>query len=202
MTLDSLYLPNIEYFVLLNKFENVQIEIFENYQKQTYRNRCKILTANKIDDLIIPINKSKHNEIIKNIKLDYTQEWTRRHLGAIKAAYGKAAYFEYIFGYFSASFHKKHDFLIDFNFELLTTCLKILKIKKSISFTENYVVNVNDDFRGIISPKKDYAIQNIYFPSCYTQNFGNKFAPNLSIIDALMCHGPQTLQIIESSTVK
>ncbi len=200
MIIDSQYLPNIEYFVLLNNFDEIEIDINENYQKQSYRNRCKILTANKIDDLIIPICKKKDKEIIKNIKLDYTQDWVRRHLGAIKAGYGKAPFFEYYFDYFDFILNKKHDFLIDLNIEILTICLKLLKIKKVISFTECYSNNAKDDFRGIIHPKIDFERQTIYKTFPYSQNFGSKFAPNLSILDTIMCQGPQALKIIESST--
>ena len=36
------FLPPIEYFVILAKYSVIQIKACENYQKQSYRNRCKI----------------------------------------------------------------------------------------------------------------------------------------------------------------
>jgi WbqC-like protein family len=202
MTFDSIYLPNIEYFVLLNSFDEIIIEANDNYQKQSFRNRCKILTTNKIDDLIIPVTKNKNKEIVKNIKIDYTQDWIRRHLGAIKAGYGKAPFFEYFFDEFQSAYLKKHDYLIDLNTDILTICLKLLKIKKNILFTENYVFNLKEDYRGVINPKINFNKLSIYKPFEYSQNFGEKFVPNLSIIDTLMCQGPNTLKIIESSRSK
>ncbi len=213
MVLESNYLPNIEYFALLlstknensnfDKDENtIQIEIHENYQKQSYRNRCKILTTNKIDQLIVPVKKDSLKQIIKDIRIEYTQDWHRQHIGAIKAAYGKAPFFEYFFDYFNLIYSKKHDFLIDLNFEILTVCLKLMKINLNIKFTENYEINLLDDFRGTIHPKLDSNRLNVYLPFVYSQNFGNNFVPNLSVLDLLMCQGPLAAQIIENSTNK
>ncbi len=196
MLIESFYLPNIEYFLLLFENDNIYIEAFENYQKQSYRNRCKILTTNKIADLIVPVIKGNSKEIIKNIKIDYGQDWQRNHLRTIKSAYGKAPFFEHFYDFFRIVFEKKHDFLIDFNTELLTVCLKLMQIKKEPKFTERFEIKAENDFRGIIHPKKaTESITNIEAYN-YSQNFGEKFVPNLSIIDLLMCQGPQSVKIL------
>lgn len=202
MIIDAQYLPCIEYFSVLSAFDEIQLEVYENYQKQTYRNRCKILTADKIDNLVIPVSKNKPKEIVKNIRIDYSQDWTRQHLGAIKAAYGKAPFFEHFFDYFRKVFEQKPDFLIDLNFELLTVCLKLLEIKKIIVFSAIYEDCVENDFRGTISPKTTLNKTNNYKPRVYAQNFGEDFVPNLSIIDLLMCQGQFSSSIIEESKAK
>jgi WbqC-like protein family len=202
MIIDAHYLPCIEYFAVISDFGTVCLEVHENYQKQTYRNRCKILTTNKIDDLVIPVSKNKPKEIVKNIRIDYKQDWTRQHLGAIKAAYGKAPFFEHFFDYFRIVFEQKPDFLIDFNYELLTVCLKLMKIKKKIVFSENYQSYMENDFRGQINPKNWIHESKYYKTEPYIQNFGQNFVPNLSIIDLLMCQGSLSNSIIEASRVK
>lgn len=202
MIIEAHYLPCLEYFTVISEFDEIKLEVHENYQKQTYRNRCKILATNKIDDLIIPIINGNSKEIVKNIKIDYYQDWSRRHLGAIKSAYGKAPYFEHFYDYFRIVFEKKPDFLIDLNFELLTVCLKLAKINKIVTFTEKYETISENDFRGKIHPKRDSGMLNSYKSFSYSQNFGEKFVPNLSVIDVLMCQGPRVSEIIKGSNAK
>ena len=202
MIIEAHYLPSIEYFVAISNFEVVTLEVFENYQKQSYRNRCKILTTNKIDELVVPVVKPNTKEIIKNIKIDYTQEWPRRHLGAIKAAYGKAPFFEHFYEYFKNSIERKPAFLIDLNVELLSICLKLLRIKKEIIFSDNYQEIQPDDFRGLIHPKKTNKNTGFLQSQRYTQNFGEEFVPNLSIVDLLMCQGTKAMDIINRSNVE
>ena len=53
--LSSLYLAPVEYYASLYRSELVVIEINDNYQKQSYRNRCTIASANGPISLSIPI---------------------------------------------------------------------------------------------------------------------------------------------------
>ncbi len=196
MLIESFYLPNIEFFSIIIQHDKIYIEAYENYLKQSYRNRCKVLTANKLVDLIVPVINGNSKEIIKNIRLDDSQNWKRTHIRTLNSAYGKAPFFEYFFDYFQKIYEKKHDFLIDFNTELLTTCLHLMRIKKEIIFTEKFDKFVEDDFRGLFHPKKSIGSSFNYNDIKYTQNFGEEFVPNLSIIDLLMCQGPEAYQYL------
>jgi hypothetical protein len=197
MLIETQYLPCTDYFALIFKSKAIQIELFENYQKQTYRNRCSVLSAQKKEDLIVPIKKNNPKTITKDIRLDYTVAWHRQHLGALKANYGKAPFFEYYMDNFERIFAKKHDFLVDFNTELLTNCLKVLKWKIEVEFTRNFDIETENDFRDKIHPKKK---RELFWNSdniTYQQNFGNEFVPNVSIIDLLMCKGPESSEFLE-----
>jgi hypothetical protein len=202
MIIDLQYLPNLEYFCAIHNSNEIIIEAHEFFEKQSYRNRSKILTTNKIDTLTVPVQSSNKKVVIKDLKIDYSQDWVRRHWGAIHSAYGKAPFFEFYSEYFIKILNKKPDFLFDLNIEILTICLKLLRLEKKIIFTENYQKNVENDFRGLIHPKKGYLLNNLYQPINYRQNFGNNFESNLSIIDLLFCQGNQSLLIIKDSLVK
>jgi hypothetical protein len=52
------YLPCIAWFQHALSYESIRIESFENYQKQSYRSRCRILSANGIQILNIPKRRS------------------------------------------------------------------------------------------------------------------------------------------------
>jgi hypothetical protein len=195
-------LPSVEYFACLLKYSKVAIEAREHFVKQTYRSRCHILTANGVDTLIVPVVHSSPKMPIRDVKIDYSQSWVKRHWGAIVAAYGKAPYFEYFADDFDRVYQKKPTFLFDLNWELLTICLKLLRLKPTIRLTEAYETTLKEDqfdALSVIHPKKDAGHNNLYVPVVYQQNFGVKFVPNLSVIDLLMCQGAEATNILKKS---
>jgi hypothetical protein len=203
MLIEAHYLPNISYFVAILQAEQVWIDGFEHFEKQSFRNRCQVRTTNKIDTLVVPIQHLQPKMPLREVRIEYRQDWLRRHWGALYSGYGRAPFFEYYAPYFQDIFQKKHDFLLDLNVELLTICLKFLKIGKPLYFTEKYYSKyewtISEDFRSRIHPKKLDETLTFFHPQRYTQNFGNEFESNLSIFDLLMCQGPQARSLLEAS---
>jgi hypothetical protein len=185
------YLPCVQFFSELKKHDILQIEACETYQKQSFRNRTRILTAQKVDNLNIPVLAGNSHLPIKEVRIDYSQKWQLVHQRAIQAAYGKSPFFEFYSEDILRIFDKKPLFLFDLNLEFLTVCLKLLGLKKQIEFTSEYqAINNNQqrllaDKRGVIHPKNE---ANIPFKP-YQQVFGKQFEANLSIIDTLFCEG-------------
>lgn len=199
--LDLQYLPNIEYFCCLYYFEHIVIERHENFQKQSYRNRCLIRGANKIESLIVPVKHNK-NKGISEVEIDYNQKWIGIHINALKSAYGNSPYFEYFSQEIFDVIRRKYRKLFDLNFELLTKCLKLLGMEKEIKFTDSFdklIKNTQIDARGLIHPKKPLNQLNVFQPIEYDQIFGSNFAANLSIIDLLFCMGGESTDVIKKS---
>jgi len=200
LLIDLHYLPCIEYFVELTQHETIYLEACENFQKQSYRNRCEILTANKIDILTVPVIKSNSKILIKEVRIDYSQPWQKIHWRAIQSAYGKAPYFEYFADYFKNLYDKKTHFLWDLNLEALTLCLKLLQVKKTILFTSEYNkeaeihVKEIEDKRSFFHPKARIESQ-----VKYSQVFGREFAPNMSIIDLVLNEGPNGKNLVKKA---
>jgi hypothetical protein len=192
----------LAYFCCVLQAEECIIDVFEHYEKQSYRNRCKILTANKIQILSVPV-QHQGKKPLKDVKIDYHENWVNVHWRSIKAAYGKAPFFEFFADGFQKILYKKSAFLADLNIEILTACLKYLGIKKPIQYSENYIEMQRQaeykDMRSQIHPKKMQFIQEFYSPKPYPQVFGNKFEANLSIIDLLFCEGNNSLAILSDS---
>lgn len=196
------YLPNLAYFSCLLKYGEIKIETQEHFVKQTFRNRCQILTANGIDTLIVPTIHSGGKIPIREVKIDESQGWRKRHWRSIMAAYGKAPFYEYFAEDFHGVYQKKHLYLFDLNWELLTICLKLLRLKPTISLTETYHTHLEEghyDALSIIHPKKDVRHNNLYKSVVYKQNFGTTFIPNLSVIDLLLCQGAAASNILKQS---
>lgn len=199
------YLPCIAYFIHLRKFHKIMLEVHENYTKQTYRNRCYILTANKTQALSIPVSKDEEKTKLKEIRVDYSQRWQNNHWRAIQSAYGKAPFFDFFADYFYDILYRKYKFLIDLNVDLLTKCLELFNWHdKEIEFTSSYVKAPESqwiDARGNIDiksrppgDKKDEYIR-------YNQIFGKNFVSNLSVIDLLFCEGANANMILGQSSL-
>jgi hypothetical protein len=127
------------------------------------------------------------------VKIDYTQKWLNNHWRAIQSAYGKAAFFEYYADEFHDILFRKPAHLYDLNLSLLTLCLDLLKINVKVSETHHYEKQpVGDviDLRSTIHPKKSDNFREHENAGSYVQVFGNKFVPNLSVIDLIFCAGP------------
>jgi len=196
------YLPCIDYFAALAPFQNIVLEVNENFQKQSYRNRCYVSGANKMETMIIPLLQGGRKKVMKEIQIDYSEAWTRIHWGCLQSAYGKSPYFEHYAPYFEKAYQKKHKYLVDLNFELLTICLNKLNLKQTKSYSLSYFDQSYDifDARNRFDNKKNR--ENYIFTDNrpYYQTFGKGFLPNLSIVDLIFNTGPEAGFYIFPST--
>jgi len=90
------YFPPVQFFKTILFSQNIYIEANENYLRQTYRNRCNILSCNGVLHLIIPIIKSESiKQNILDVKIDNSVKWQNLHIKSIISAYRKSPYFQY-----------------------------------------------------------------------------------------------------------
>lgn len=192
------YLPPVSYFSALLHSETVLLEAHENYVKQSYRNRCRIATANGIETLSIPVESGGGQKIpIRDVRISEHGSWQQNHWRAIESAYRSSPFFEYLQDDFAPFYEKKWTFLWDYNLELLTLIRDFLDIETEIKFTENFddePLDIND-FRNIIHPKKEP----IFHLKPYYQVFENKhgFLADLSILDLLFNTGNEAIFYLE-----
>jgi hypothetical protein len=189
------YLPSVAYFNALYKADAIFLERQENFIKQSYRNRCHINSAQGVSVLTVPLTEKHGKVLITDVKIDYNQKWLNNHWRTIQSAYGNAPFFEYYSSDLHDTLFKKFNFLYDLNYNLLSMCLKWLKWDKSLLETQTFNKAPEGilDLRDVINCKKED--KNIRVTP-YTQVFGNKFVPNLSIIDLVFCSGPQANEFI------
>jgi hypothetical protein len=186
------YLPPVEYISLFSGTDQIMIESQENYLKQSYRNRCYILSAHGPQILTVPVYLgSVHKTPIKEIRIDYSKRWQQVHLGALTASYNASPYFQFYFAEFEKIISAKNDFLLDLNTKLTEAILKMLRMKIEVSFTTEYQPegNAENDYRYKISPKKKSS----YTGKKYLQVFdtGEGFVNRLSIVDLIFNMGPE-----------
>lgn len=203
LILSTAYLPPVHYFSSIIHHPDFCIEKFENYTKQSYRNRCTIGSANGLLDLVIPVKKTSPGKtIITEVKIDNDYNWQTLHWRAIVSAYKNSPYFEYYEFEFLPYFQNFYENLFDYNFHLITKILSLLEIEAKPDFTgsfvREYTENTND-LRYSFHPKQNKSFPKINFEVIpYSQVFSQKhgFLPSLSIIDLLFNTGPSANQYL------
>jgi hypothetical protein len=198
------YLPSIAYFAALENHDEVVIEKHENYAKQSYRNRCQIVTSQGLRDLIVP-TLAVHGKVpITAVRIDYSQKWLNNHWRSIQSSYGNAPYFEYYKDELHDALYKKQVFLYDLNLSLLSMCLrwlrKSIRVNESLTY-EKSVDRKISDVRSLITVKNKANAHYFYKPVSYTQVFGSAFVEDASIIDLIFCVGPDAAGIVRASSI-
>ncbi len=187
-TFAAFYFGPIDYFADIVKSEKIDLDVCENFQKQTFRNRCYILGANGKLPLSIPMNHDGSRNM-KDIKPSYDHNWQKEHFKSLRSAYLSSPYFEYYEDEIAKIYETKEKFLLDLNIKTIDLILSKIKAEVTIDQTTSFqLINNQYDFRNKYSAKKD---SEIVFPE-YTQVFDEKFdfTPGLSILDLLFSEGP------------
>lgn len=205
--LSTAYLAPVQYYSKLLQ-GSVYIEQQENYIKQTYRNRCTILSANGPMVLSIPIESSGGKKCpIKEVRLSDHGNWRHLHWNALISAYNSTPFFEYYQDDFYPFYEKNYKFLFDFNEELRYLICELIGIDTSnIRYTTEFLLEIEgEDFRSTISPKVDWRSSDTDFRSfSYYQVFDQRFGfiANLSILDLLFNMGNESLIVLNESIKK
>lgn len=197
------YFPSISHFVAMAQSEEITFEIEDNFQKQTNRNRTYIYSPNGIQLLNIPVKHSKlSHQKTKDIQIENDFDWQKQHFKSLEAAYRSSPFFEYFEDDIRPIFEKKHNFLLDLNFETLDFITKSMRLKLDYKTTAEYFHEVDankvTDFRFLANGKKDTSV----FES-YTQVFDDKygFINNLSVLDLLFNEGKFALDYLKSQKI-
>ena len=86
--LSSAYLAPVEYYTKLFACEKAYVEQYDNYVKQTYRNRCVIAAADGPLALTIPTEKSGTPKcLMKDVRISDHGNW--RHMLMISTSFMK-----------------------------------------------------------------------------------------------------------------
>ena len=142
MLLTTAYFPPIEYFALLAKYSVVYMEACENYQKQSWRNRCRILSANGPLDLNVPVVHEGGTFAlpVKQIRVEYSTPWVLRTERAIESAYCSSPFFIYYRDALFAILDSHPATLWELNRRIIDFFCARIGIAPDIRETEEYVV--------------------------------------------------------------
>lgn len=193
--LSSAYFGPIQWYQKLNRYDECLIELYDNFIKQTYRNRCVIATTAGTQALTIPVEKYDGLKCpMRDMRISDHGNWRHLHWNALMSAYGESPFFEFYADDIRPFFERRWNYLFDFNMDITQKMCELLDIQPHIKFTDAYCTDEIDDFRDVILPKHplpDAGFQPRKYYQVYAEKHG--FMPNLSILDLLFNEGNEAV---------
>ena len=188
--------------VAIAKADKITLEIEDNYQKQTYRNRTYIAHSNGRLLLNIPIKHSKNalRQKTKEVCPENNFPWLSEHWKSIQVAYRTSPYFEYYEDDLAPLFKKPVLKLQDFNINILSKIIELIGLQTAILRSKVYEKQTQlKDMRHLANCKKEPSYNFDTYHQVFESNHGH--IGNLSIVDLLFNEGPNTLQYLENQTL-
>ncbi len=193
MVFSTQYFPSIFWMQFFLQLQEVTIEQCENYQKQGLMNRCKILGAEGVITLSVPLVGGREQKaLVKDLTINNSSRWHTNQQRAIRSCYSKSPFFDYYFEPIEKLLTKKHTYLLDLNMEVLHLLTNWLKWNGQLTYTNSYQ---GSNLTNLTNPQS--LTPNPQSPN-YIQVFADRqpFTPSLSVIDLLFCTGPQAQFIL------
>ncbi len=197
MVVSTAWFPPVGFFALLAGNPKVYIEACESYRKQTWRNRCRILTESGPMDLRVPVLHDGER-LISKVRVDWSTDWLRQCEYAIDTAYYSSPFFEYYRDELFAILERRQETLWDMNLDIIDFFCRKIGIAPEIVPTVDFALDVEENWRDRLSPKK--PAEGLVRP--YWQVFREKFGfvPGLSVMDLLFNEGPESLACLTVSS--
>jgi hypothetical protein len=193
--------PIIQYVGIANS-SAIMFETEDNFQKQTYRNRCYIYTSYGKHALIVPIQHNKsEKQKTKDIKIDYKDSWQKLHLRTLITAYNSSPFFEFYMDDLAPIFEKQTTFLLDLNIKCHNFLMDAMQLEIPTKKTTEYHTKPNClDLRKLAIAKGEKNFKLTQYYQVFNENFG--FISNLSMLDLLFMEGPNALNYLESQNIQ
>ncbi|WP_031425360.1 WbqC family protein [Flavimarina sp. Hel_I_48] len=194
------YLPSITTMAHIAQADQVVFELKDNYQKQSYRNRTYINTANGSLGLTIPIrhNQASGHKKTSDALIENNFLWQRQHWRSIQIAYRSSPFFEFYEDDLAPLYTTGQKFLQEFNLKSIKLLLNMMEISKNIEFTTSYEQNPKLLNRRALANAKNKNTF-VAIPK-YDQVFADTtgFNPQVSILDLIFNEGPNSKNFLNS----
>jgi hypothetical protein len=195
--ISSSYTPPISHLYLINHYPDTRVEMHENYQKQSFRNRMYLISSSGLQLLTVPI-VHKQNQLFSDVKISYSEPWQRNHIRTIRTCYSNAPYYIYYSDLIENAISSNFTFLHELNNQLLHTICKSLNIQGPTN-TETWekAQSHQADFRDKIKIEKETRLTTPAYPALFP------FDPNtigkISSLDLLFNLGPDGESFLNAS---
>jgi len=203
--LPTAYLPSVSYVSACMASNEILIEAWETYPKQTFRNHCEIGGPNGRQRLTIPVNRPNGSHTLtKDIRIASHFPWQKIHWRSFETAFNKSPFFLYYQDYLLPFYEKDFIFLLDFNMQLLETIFQAIRVDNIVSLTKSYEKippGINDlRDQSSVGPEHSGAVGS---QPEYYQVFADRhgFLRDLSVADLLFNLGPQTIDYLQSKEI-
>lgn len=217
------YLPWMGYFYLIEQADVYVFLDHVQFEKNSWQSRNRIKGPKGAIWLTVPTHH-KGLGSIKDVVIDNTQLWAKKHLLALRACYSKSPFFSDYLPFFESVYNTNWQLLADLNIHItkfLSSQLGIspifarsselnvvgkrtdlvLSICKTLK-AERYLASIGaEEYMIEDGAQESFTKQSIkvefaeYTPPVYPQLFG-EYVPNLSVIDVLFNCGPDRSRVL------
>lgn len=193
------YFPNCHTMAVVAQHQVIW-EVWDNFQKQTYRNRCYIATDQGSLMLNIPIvhvGGTTGRQTYREVRIDNNYPWQRQHWRSLATAYRSAPFFEYFEEDLRPIFETPFTFLMELNLQTLASLCNLLNLPCPSGRSNHYETEPENvvDARRLIRSKDKTAIHMPDYPQVFQERHG--FLKNLSTLDLLFNEGPAALAYLQ-----
>ena len=198
------YFGSINYINTLFHFSNIEFEVYESFQKMSFRNRMVLAGSNGLVTLSVPLEKGRdQKQPIRDVRISYSLPWQKQHWRTIESCYNRSPFYEFYRDGLERIFSSRPVYLLDLNRDIQQWLWKVLKVPADFSETSSFQTQMqenNFDARNRWIPK------NFQSDNCsirYRQVFEDRigFQPNLSILDLLFCMGPSAHSLLKGNVL-
>lgn len=216
------YLPWLGFFKKISSADIFVLLDDVQYEKNGWQNRNKIRTKDGDMWLTVPIN-SKFETNLKDVKIDLSSNWQKKHEKAIYLNYVKAKNFNVYWNDFKKIYDSKFEYLVELNVEIIQLLLDKFNIKTKIVFSSEFGISAHsskklleickhldaDEYLSGIAGK-EYLVEDEFIENKIQvkyQNFQHPiyeqvyypFYPNMAAIDLLYNEGKNAEKVLNES---
>ncbi len=217
------YLPWIGYFALMKSVDVFIILDSVQFSKRSWQQRNQIKTESGAKWLTVPvISKGKKDQLIADVKIDYSSKFPESHINMIEQNYRKSPFFSDFSEVFFNVLREKHEYLSHLSIDLILLIRELLGIKTIIKYSSDFLTKGSkdellaelcehvgateyisppgskvylDDSDSFIKrniPVKYFNYKHINYPQLH-----GEFIQYMSVIDLLFNYGPQSKNILK-----
>src|SRR6056300_14682 len=178
----ALYLfPPLGWWRMING-RSSQIDLGENWVKQSLRSRYDLVGPNGPISLSVPTIKSTRGRLV-DVEISYVQDWVTQHIRSVRTAYNRSPFYDFYGPEYEALLESRPTTLVDLNRSALSWLMKRLEISGELDFSETY-----------LGEHDNWQQSSDAYHQVFDQRHG--FIARLSALDTLFNLGPEASQLI------
>lgn len=141
------YIPWRGYFDQIRRADVFVFYDDVQYDKHGWRNRNQIKTTQGKQWITIPVHSKGVTDgiNIKDVRIDWSKSWRKKHLNALTFAYSKAPFFESYQPWLESVYNREDEFLADFTIDTTIELARLLGISDTRFLRSSELPNLRGD---------------------------------------------------------
>jgi WbqC-like protein family len=156
------YLPWLGYF---EQMERADVFVHMDdvpFTRKDWRSRNRIRLHDRVHWLSVPVLKRPLGTSIREMRIDYSQNWVHKHRCAIESAYRKAPNFHWIADAIFPILDDREEFLVDLDVRLALKLRECFQIETPCAFSSGLNVSSKNNVDRIIEICKAVGATRLY----------------------------------------